>query len=31
MFDVYLFVKNEIQKDRWRFKLKNEILHYKKS
>lgn len=30
MFDVYLFVKNEIQKDRWRFKLKNEILHYKK-
>lgn len=30
MFDVYLFVKNEIQKDQWRFKLKNEILHYKK-
>jgi hypothetical protein len=30
IFNVHLFVKNEIQKDQWRFKIKDEILQYKK-
>lgn len=30
IFNVHLFVKNELQKDQWHFKFKDEALHYKK-